>query len=280
MKKIALFLLATLALSCSDDDTSSGTGTNLKTVVTNIYGMNGAVLDRAVMEFEDNKPSKYTVYHPSGEIYRIHDYFYWPDGQLKTMKIYNSGQLAVTQEYEYDSQHRLVKMTSTDHLEFDDIMGADYEYDYIHNIDNTITQILGTGNQNIYYLNNSGQVYKIVYNGGYVSEVNYSGNDVLEWQQGNGSAMTYFYDDVHPVKGEFRNYFKNQFRGYEANHVLSGGHANAVMATDRYITRQIQGPAGYVTEYTYEFNAAGYPVRVATSQNGEEPHVFVDITYQ
>lgn len=279
MKKFALLFIALLAISCSDDDTNSNAGTDLKTMVTSLYGAEGTLLDRAVMDFEDNKPSKYTIYHPSGEIYRTHDYLYWPDGQLKTMKLYNSGQLAVTLEYEYDSQHRLVKMTHTDHLEFDDIMGNDYSYDYVHNADNTITKVSDTGQQDVFYMNGSGQVYKIVYHSGIVSEVEYSGNDVLEYSHGNGVIMTYFYDDVHPVKGEYLNMFKNQFRGYEANHILHGSLQEAVTASGRYIIHQVQNN-GNTTDYNYEFNDAGYPVRIASSQNGEEPHVFVDITYQ
>lgn len=279
MKKFALFFIALLAISCSDDDTDSGTGTDLKTVVTSIYGMEGALLDRTVMEFQDNKPSSFRITHPDGQLYRNYDYSYGADGQLKTMKIYNSGQLAVTQEFEYDTQHRLIKWTSADHLDFDDIMGADHVYNYIHNNDNTITQTVEGGSNRTYYLNNAGQVYKIAYQEGYVSQVTYSGNDVLEWAQGSTVGITYFYDDVHPVKGEFRNYMKNQFSGYEANHILYGGHANAVAASDRYITHQVQNN-GSTTQYNYEFNAAGYPTRVSTSQNGDEPNVFVDITYQ
>lgn len=280
MKKFALIFVVLLAISCSDDDSSSGTsGADLKTMVTSLYGVDGGLMDRTVMDFDDNKPSHYKVYTPMGQLSRSIDYAYGNDGQLKTLSVYNmQGRLGFTENFSYDSLGRLVKLVWQDHDDNDEMDYGNSIYEYIYNSDNTITRKISGNTFGTYYLNANGQVYKIEHPDGYTSEVVYVGNDIVSWTQG-GNSIYYFYDNVTPVKGEYRNIFRNQFRGYEANHVLYGGHVNAVTATPKYITHQ-QHEGGNTVHYGYQFNDAGYPVRISSGINEDEPNVFVDLSYQ
>lgn len=282
-----LCIAATLFVSCSDDDNlpvNSAVEKNLASTINYSY-FNGTPVSRIETYFTGNKPIEMKFYS-GNTAYQKYFYTYGADGQVSELNVYNmNNQHAVVIAYSYDGEHRLTQMVSTDLIVWDEIQYGQQTKVFIYNSDNTITVTNSNSgnfqNQFVYEFNGDGKIYRAVMDGAVMFEVQYDGQNAASAYISGQGTMSYTYDNIHTVKGELNNLFKNQMSGYEHNHILNGGLIDAIWSSDKYLIHQIGTEGENEASYVYVFDADGYPIQRKTfTGNESQPDSITEITYE
>lgn len=264
-KHILLGFLAVTFISCSDDDNSPPivnppAGTDLDTITF----INGG--ERDIMVFEDNKIRQQRIGNNWDGTYDLnHNYTYNQDGQLIGMiGVDKDGQTYFERTITYDAQGRIVAKND---IYYNSLQGTSSTENVVYIYDdeqNTVTADFTSDDDMVqdrtYYFNDAGLVYKVTNGDQIAQNIQYEGNNI--------SAINDYscvYDLETPVMGEYLNIYRNQYNSYK-NFVVAHGYVVVASSANNYLTKydNAQGIAQDV-DYEYEFNEAGYPVKVITT---------------
>jgi len=273
MKKYLTYgLIALTITSCTDTDTD---------VIENVPQVAGHNLYKVttqstVYEFSNNKMIKQSDVGSSLSAQQ-YDYTYNAEGNLSAVVGTRSdGYIFFEREIIYDSKSRIIKKNDT---YYNDIVtsvrteNVSFTYDEVNNI---VTADYDSFDpfalDRVYYFNTNGLVSNVTYGTGNIL-LNYSGNDIVQWNN-----MHYTYDDTTVVKGEYLNMYRNMFNTY-TNFVIYNGFPVPNTISTKYITAMDDdtGTGGDVN-YTYEFDADGYPTVVHEFQvvnGGNSNDIFI-----
>jgi hypothetical protein len=265
MKIKLLFAAMLLCLvSCSDDDNSTTVPVtevqkNILSIANETYDQEGVVKAKYTIDCENNRPILRKYFDASGNFYSSTEYAYAPNGLLSSYSDYYGAVKEADAMLSYDSDGRLTEIIYTN---YNSLNGWQMS-SFIYNDDNTITEKFRNEiNSDVfittYFLNASGQIYKIQNSNGAIGLVTYEGNNVTSLTTYAGT-LNYIYDNVTEVKGDFLNLYENQV-GSNTNAILWLGFSTVLEGVDRYKTNVQSSLEMFNTEYTYEFDEDGYPV--------------------
>lgn len=278
MKIKLLFVFLVLSLfSCSDDDSQSNSGNKkLDKIVTTSYNDNGSKAGYYVLYFDDqNRMVSNIQYDISNTVMNKTESAYGQYG-LSVVTIYNidSSIPYYTFNYTYDNEGKLAAI-ETISKEFGQETSSTETFTY--NNDNTISRNVGNW-QYLFYKDSSGRIFKMTEND-HVSEVVYEGENVTSYIV-DDKTTTYTFDDIHLPKGDHHKLIINQFNGNMQNVILSGGLPSVTFGISKYVVAQSTTSGSDVT-YNYQFDSAGYPVKILTKLAGENyPSQIREIIYK
>lgn len=251
-------------VSCSDDDNSTTVPVtevqkNILSIANETYDQEGVVKAKYTIDCENNRPILRKYFDASGNFYSSTEYAYAPNGLLSSYSDYYGAVKEADAMLSYDSDGRLTEIIYTN---YNSLNGWQMS-SFIYNDDNTITEKFRNEiNSDVfittYFLNASGQIYKIQNSNGAIGLVTYEGNNVTSLTTYAGT-LNYIYDNVTEVKGDFLNLYENQV-GSNTNAILWLGFSTVLEGVDRYKTNVQSSLEMFNTEYTYEFDEDGYPV--------------------
>lgn len=264
---------ALVAISCADADTDVVENTNLSG--HNLHTVTRKVGDVTLkmFEFTDNKMITETLYSGGG-VDDSYVYTYNAIGDLLTMVgTRGDGYVFFERELVYDTQHRLTEIKDTSYNDIMEQVTHQNSTITYNDVNNTVTAQYGFELQSgprVFHFNNNGFV-SAVETGNDTIALTYDGNNITQWNQ-----LNFTYDTTTPVKGEYLNMYRNQFKSY-VNFIVYWAFPVPTIASSNYITSINEQP-GTIGDlnYTYEFDANGYPTVVHEAPTSYESNV-VDV---
>ncbi|TRW22998.1 hypothetical protein FMM05_14975 [Flavobacterium zepuense] len=273
MKKILFaFLCAIPFTSCSDSDV-----TDVKNVQQSVneitdepedepeiaaYELDSVIQysggNASVFEFSNNKMVKQSI---GNQLF--YEYSYNQDGQLSSMTGKDEqGNINFTRSVSYGADKRIIAKNDTYYNNIQNTTSTENVTYIYNNANNTVTADFDSYDEyaqdRVYHFNAAGLLSKITTTDGTDIQVyEYNGNNIS--QMTSGSIYGFTYDNVTAVKGEYLNMYRNQFKNY-SSYIVYTGYMVVKTVTHNYLS-QFTDYSG-VANYTYQFNAEGYPVEV------------------
>lgn len=218
IKKASLLLLlvslSALISACSSDDDSTNPETSTLVRVEQSILENGVLDEKIVMDFNNQKPVRWSFYNATNQLMFFSEWNYNSNGALATIKGYLAdgtldNQLTIT----YDSSNRITQTTRSE--ENNTFIATT---NFIHNNDNTITSnsnSIGNNTTKTFEVNANGIIDKEIFNGNTVAFVTYNNlNPITKTTSFNTYNYTYLSNGSTPFN------FQNVFGANPINAVL------------------------------------------------------------
>jgi hypothetical protein len=275
--------------SCSSDDNSSDKDPSennqeakLREIIQTEFNEDGSVKLTTKTQFDDrDKALLEEQFNAAGELFTKREFTYNASGQVENMAFYsadtglqtlNSGYTAV-----YDGSGRITTLNGNF---IANGSPATSVTTYLYNQNNTVimTRNFSSGESDMatYYLNSAGQVFKKT-DSEETEQIIYLGANMLNYS--NGTITSAFaYDNEHTPKGQQHNTVVNQFNGNTANAMMISGFSSIDLGRDKYVIQRTDSN-GDNYDCQYQFNDAGYPIKLRCFKNGGSIPFFIREIY-
>lgn len=227
----------------------------------------GVLAERISFIYENNKAKIDSFYNSNNQLIYYSKWLYNNDGLLSGIKGYlPSGELNYESTISYDGSSRIIQKNRLEEN------GA-YETvsNYVYNSDNTISAITNSnGNESskVYYINNSGIIYKEM-NGSYITEVIYDSDNNPLQQTNSFNSISYTYNETIPKKTMILDFWKNIF-GNAPNNALLFGNSLSDQANsygNKFLIKEES--ESDINTIEYEFDEDEYPIKATHFSNNE-----------
>ena len=255
MKKIFLSCLfvASMAVSCSDDDANNGNGnpnSPLKSITQKMYE-EGDLRRIYIDEYDNGKMVKHRWLTPQN-VEMGYTHIVYTNGLWSSSIDYVNNQETGASTYSYDNQGRITTFIT-------DIENTHrtITYTYDGNVVTSTTTIGEWSEVMKFFINSNGNVYRQEYNSGYFYELAFEGNLAVAGTSPTGT-VTYEYDNTHNFNLLGLN---NGAGNFKANVALRSQTVEAGLEGlgGKYLIKKTS-PGDYEVEYIYTFNDAGLPL--------------------